>query len=192
MALGHGSQAELVYSALGMDGLTIFLLCLLCLAFVYVVMLCVCFACLFTFRARLEKRLVAMSVVYSEMRDVLLSWKELLEREGCRWDEKMTNAGAQIASLRTELKSEHESLSTYELLSGYEKELKRLSRGFPSVLKDEDYLAYSDTFGDLDASHRRIVALYNGDQNGYEYWRKSIPFRPFTLLAGFRKRERLS
>ena len=115
-----------------MSGLDIFLICLVCIAFIYVVGLIVCIACLFAFRDRLERRIAAMSVLYSEMKELLLSWKELLEKAGCRWDEKMTNSGAQIASLRTELKSEHESLLTFELLSSYEKELKRLSRLFPS------------------------------------------------------------
>lgn len=175
-----------------MSGLDIFLICLVCIVFIYVVGLIVCIACLFAFRDRLERRIAAMSVLYSEMKELLLSWKELLEKAGCRWDEKMTNSGAQIASLRTELKSEHESLLTFELLSSYEKELKRLSRLFPSVLKDNDYLAYSASLGDLEASYRRLIALYNSDQAGYEYWRTSFFYRPFTFLFGFRKRDRLA
>ncbi len=175
-----------------MTGLDIFLICLLCLAFIYLVGLIFCLASLFAFRSRLAKRLSAISVVYSEMKEVLLSWKVLLEKEGCRWDEKMTNAGAQIASLRTELKSEHESLNTYELLFSYEKEIKRLSRNYPSILNNDDYLAYTSALVDLEASYHRLIALYNSDQGAYEYWRTVFFYRPFIFLVGFTKRERLS
>jgi hypothetical protein len=78
------------------------------------------------------------------------------------------------------------------LLNDFQRRLSLLWARRTLHPKSSDILLHEFSLKDLENNYHRIVAAYNTDLNGYEYWRKRPIYRWLTWLFGFRKRERLA
>lgn len=147
---------------------------------------------LLNFRAALKKNLVALSVLFAEKKEVLLSLYALFDKAAIPLDDPDKESAAKVRWLKTEVMRGSDVLLTNNALNDLERRLAMLSASEKYIQVSEDYIAYVNTLQDLDSNYRRVVAIFNTAVNGYEYWRKVLLYRPWFWLFGLRKRHRIS
>lgn len=133
---------------------------------------------------------MAISILLSEKKDVLLSMYAIIDNSPSLTDEAMKNMTTQVRWLQTaELKAENieESIS---ILSSLQKQLL-MSSTINGLNKDDEFETHREMLIDLDANYRRTAAIFNSDVLGYEYWRKTPLFRFWFFIFGFRTIKRL-
>lgn len=144
------------------------------------------------FKEKLSKRFVALSVVYSEKKEVLLSLFSLYQKAKLPLENEIKVAKKDVVSLVTEARDEKESITIVNTLNAFQRRLSLLGEEERYIQQSPDFLGYMNTLKDLDNNYHRIVAAYNADLSGYEYWRKRTIYRWLTWTLGFRKRDRLA
>jgi hypothetical protein len=144
------------------------------------------------FKEKLRKRFVALSVVYAEKKDVLLSLYALYAKAKLPLDGEMKLAKKGVVELQTEAEDETMASAIVAELSAFQRRLALLGEEERYIQQSPDYVSYMNSLKDLDNNYHRIIAAYNTDLAGYEYWRKRMIYRWLTWLLGFRKRERLA
>jgi hypothetical protein len=147
---------------------------------------------LFDFRSKLRKRLVALSVLFAEKKEMLLSLYDLYLKAKLPLSPEIKAAQKKVASLSTEPKTEEEVMAIVTTFADFQRRLALLAEEERYILHHQDYVSYTNSLKDLENNYQRIVAAYNTDLNGYEYWRKRIVYRWLTWIFGFRKRQRLA
>jgi hypothetical protein len=147
---------------------------------------------LFNFKKRLQKRIVALSVVFADKKEVLLSLLALFYSLKIPLDDPDNAEAEKVRWLKTKVVKGSDIESVFATLSGLEKRLALLAQQQPSLQKNKDYRTYASTLGDLDANYRRIVAVYDSDVTGYNYWCHFLPYFPLNWLFGFRAKKRLA
>ena len=147
---------------------------------------------LFDFRGKLRKRLVALSVLFTEKKEILLSLYDLYLKAKLPLTPDIKAMKKTTAALPTEPKNEEEALNIAATLSDFQRRLSLLAEEERYILLHQDYISYANSLKDLENNYHRIIAAYNTDLNGYEYWRKNILYRWLTWVFRFRKRRRLA
>lgn len=145
---------------------------------------------LITFRNKIKKRTLAISILLSEKKDVLLSMYALIDNASLLKDDATKDVTTQVRWLQTaNLKIENieNSIAT---LSSLQKKLIMFSSS-EEMRGNKDFEAYREIINDLDANYRRTAAIFNSDTVGYEYWRKTPLFRLCFFVFGFKKIKRL-
>ena len=143
-----------------------------------------------TFRGKIKKRTIAISLLLSEKKDVLLSMYSLIENANLLKDEATRDITTQVRWLQTANLKTNEIENTIATLSSLQKRLFLFSSE-KELQNNEDFLAYMDMAKDLDANYRKSAAIFNSDLLGYEYWRKTPLFRFWFFVFGFKKMKRL-
>jgi|LAHS01.1.fsa_nt_gb hypothetical protein len=144
------------------------------------------------FKGKLRKRLVALSVVYAEKKEILLSLYALYQKAKLPLDNEIKLAKKDAVSLSTEAEDEEQSMAIVNSLTVFQRRLSLLGEEERYIQQSRDYVSYMNSLKDLDNNYHRIVAAYNADLAGYEYWRKRYIYRWLTWALGFRKRDRLA
>jgi len=147
---------------------------------------------LFDFRSKLRKRLVALSVLFAEKKEMLLSLYELYVKAKLPLSPEIKAAQKTVEALATEPKTEEEVMVIVTTFADFQRRLALLAEEERYILRHQDYVSYTNSLKDLENNYQRIVAAYNTDLNGYEYWRKRIAYRWLSWVFGFRKRRRLA
>lgn len=160
---------------------------LLYLAF-FVLLLCF----LLHFQGELRKNLVALSVIFAEKKDVLLSLFTLFDKASVPLDDADKESAAKVRWLKTNVVKDKDAESVAFSLNDLQRRLTLLAENESYIKVSEDFQAYRSTLEDLDKNYHRVVAVYNTALNGYDYWRKVFLYRLFFWLCGFRKKSRLS
>ena len=150
------------------------------------------FCFLFHFRSELRKNLVALSVIFAEKKDVLLSLFALFDKASVPLDDADKESAAKVRWLKTNVVKDKEAESVAFSLNDLLRRLTLLAENESYIKVSEDFQAYRSTLEDLDKNYHRVVAVYNTALNGYDYWRKVFIYRLFFWLFGFRKKSRLS
>jgi sulfur carrier protein ThiS len=146
---------------------------------------------LFDFREKLRKRLVALSVLFAEKKEILLSLYGLFHKAKLPLNAEIIALRDQVAGLNTEVTNEKQVLAAVALLNDFQRHLLLLAEDERYIQKSPDFTSYANFLKDLENNYHRIVAAYNTDLNGYEYWRKRAIYIWLTWIFGFRKRQRL-
>ncbi len=175
-----------------MGPLEIFLL-ILAIAFVaYLAFFVYVFVSLLSFRGKLNHRLTAFSVLLKEKKDVLSSLYSELDAKNIEMDSATKASCAKMCWLRIDALKENEIKPILLTVSDLQKRLTLLVSQNESLKDDQDIKRFLSTLLDIDSNYRKIVAVYNSEIIGYEYWRKMWLYRPFLYLFGFRERTRLN
>jgi hypothetical protein len=151
-----------------------------------------CLFALLSFRDRMRNRLVGLSVLFSEKKDVLLSLNALFDRAKVPLEDADQDAAMKVRWLKTDVVKDEDVETINENLQHLQKRLALLSEEESYIKRDEDFEGYVNSLKDLDNNYHRIVALYNSDLTGYEYWRKRPLYFPIFWLFGLRAKKRLS
>lgn len=147
---------------------------------------------LLNFRSSLQKKLVALSVLFALKKDVLLSLYALYDKASVPLDDADHDAAAKVRWLKTDVVSDDDVALITGTLNTLQKRLSFLSESQTYLKTGKDFQDYVDTIADLDANYHRVVATYNTDLNGYDYWRKVIIYRFWWGLFGLKAKKRLS
>ena len=151
-----------------------------------------CLSGLLAFRKKLQKRIIALSVLFAEKKDILLSMYVLFDKAAAHLDSVEKDSAAKVRWLKTQVIKEAEVEEVSSILNDLQKRLTLLAEAESYLKAGEDFQVFSSALKDLDANYRRIVAVYNSEVSGYEYWRRSLLFFVLFWLCGFKKRNRLS
>jgi hypothetical protein len=128
---------------------------------------------LFDFREKLRKRLVALSVLFSEKKEILLSLYGLFHKAKLPLDGDMKAVGEAVVEVSIPMSSnEKQAMAAITLLNDFQRRLSLLSEEERYIQKSPDFESYVNSLKDLENNYHRIVAAYNTDLNGYEYWRQ--------------------
>jgi hypothetical protein len=103
-------------------------------------------------------------------------------------DEKATKA----RWTKLELKKAEDVERVQNELAVLEKRINRYLNDNESLKQGQEYLSLKESLDDLNSNYRLIVATYDNDLVGYDYWRKHPLFRWLFFLCGYRERKRLS
>jgi hypothetical protein len=160
--------------------------------FLYVLFFILFLIFLLHFNRELKKNAVALTVIFAEKKDVLLSLYALYDKASVPLDDADKEATAKVRWLKTNVLKGSEIEAVAQDLSMLQRRLTLLAENETYIKRSEDFQAYKNTLGDLDVNYHRVVAVYNRALNGYEYWRKVLLYRLWFWLLGFRKRARLS
>lgn len=144
--------------------------------------------CLITFRTKIKKKTLAISLLLSEKRDVLLSLMTLLEND--IHDESIKESATKVRWLKMNNVSSKDIEAYLFLLSSLQKRLVLFANN-GEYKNDENFVAYFEILSDLDANYRKIAATFNSQVVGYEYWRKTPLFKGLFFVFGFREIKRL-
>ena len=162
------------------------------IALIWLGLLAVDISSLISFKAKLEKRTVAFSILFTEKKDIHLTIYAMFDEKKAEFASSLNKADAQVRWMKLESMKGEDIENNVVLLNDFEKRLALLGHKYPIFEGDKDYEIYWTTLEDLNANYRRNVANYNSEVLGYEYWRKFIIFRPFTYLFGKKKKKRLN
>lgn len=144
------------------------------------------------FRSELKKNVVALSVIFAEKKDVLLSLYALFDNASVPLDDADKESAAKVRWLKTNVVKDYDAEKVSLALQDLQCRLTLLAENESYIKVSEDFQAYMSTLNDLDRNYHRVVAVYNTALNGYDYWRKALLYRFFFWLFGFRKKSRLS
>lgn len=170
----------------------IIVLILIIAAILYLIGFFYCLATLMYFKRKIAKRVAALSIVYSEKREVLLALDEYFRTANMELDENDIGCVEAVRALKGGRLKEKDIMFQQETLSALEKRL-RFKAGLNSWVKaGSDYETMISFLGDLNRSYRKIVAVYNSDLLGYEYWRKQPVYKYLFFIFGFRQKERIN
>ena len=167
------------------------LIVLVSLFLVYAVGAVYVIGALFYFKNRLRKKIVALSILFAEKKDLLLSIFQLYDEAKLPLEESDREHCSRVRWLKTEVVKEQDVVPISEILSGLEKRLTLISENEPYIKRSEELMTLITTLKDVDASYRRIVNVYNADVAGYMYWRRLFLYRWLSFLFGFTKKERI-
>ena len=144
--------------------------------------------CIFTFKEKIRKKTLAISILLSEKRDVLLSLFSLMEKDVT--DKSILTSLEMVNSLSLEKLKCQDIEHAIALLTNLQKQLVMFanSNGYSN---NEDYETYFGLLTDLDMNYRKMTAVFNSDITGYDYWRKTPLFRGLLYIFGFREVKRL-
>lgn len=151
-----------------------------------------CLSSLIDFSSRLKKRLTALAILFSEKRDVLLALDAYYRKTGLAYSSADKEALAFVSAVPDKNIKDVDVKGTHDTLSSLEKRLRYLGDSNAWIKQGDEYAPMMSLLSDLSSNYRRIIAVYNSDLLGYEYWRKYPIYRLWFFLLGFRAKKRLS
>jgi hypothetical protein len=144
------------------------------------------------FRSSLKKRVVALSVLFAEKKEILLLLYALYDKASVPLDDSDNDAAAKVRWLKADVVKDGDVEAIAQVLNNLQKRLTLLSESQSYIKQSEDFAGYMGSLKDLDFNYHRIVAVYNTDLNGYDYWRRVFLYRFIWKWIGFPEKKRLS
>jgi len=175
-----------------MNGLRILYWVLAILGLLYLLGFSLCLFSLADFSSRLKKRLNALAILFSEKRDVLLSLDAYYRKTGLTYSSADKEALAFVSAVPSKNIKDIDVKATHDTLASLEKRLRYLGDSNSWIQQGDEFAPMMSLLSDLSSNYRRIIAVYNSDLLGYEYWRKQPLYRLWFFLLGFRAKKRLS
>lgn len=156
---------------------------------VYCVFLIFVVTMAFAFRGKLDKRLVAVNILFSEKRDVLLALYAEFKRVNVVFSPSDEDAISKLRDPMPKNIKGTDAATINKILNSGETHLNYLAAKNQWATKSQEYVNFSSSLHDLDLNYRKNVAIYNRDISGYTYWTHVKLCFLFMLLFGFRKRD---
>lgn len=161
------------------------------LALIYVLLFIFTLSFLLSFKGRLKRKTTAFLVLLSEKKEVLLSLVSLYQELGAHYEEADLEWIRKVSSIEKKKIKGDDIVPLNATLSNLEKRLRYIASSNKALKENENFVSLISLLDDLNSNYRRMVATYNSDLVGYEYWRKQALYRGWFFLLGFRKKERI-
>jgi uncharacterized protein YeeX (DUF496 family) len=174
-----------------MNGLTIFYWILAIVGLLYLIGFFYCLSAVIDFSSRLKKRINALTILFSEEKDVLLSLDSYFRKAKLPYNDSDRECLSLVACIPNKNLKDYEIMDIHQTLTSLEKRFSYLCNSNAWIKQSDDYETMVSLLNDLASNYRRIVAIYNSDLTGYEYWRKQPLYRLWFFLLGFKTRRRL-
>lgn len=144
--------------------------------------------CILTFKERIRKKTLAISILLSEKKDVLISLYGLMKND--IHDKSILDNLEKVNSLNLDKLKAKDIEDSLIILTTLQKQLVMFANS-TEYKTSENYNTYFDILSDLDTNYRKLTAVFNSDITGYDYWRKTPLFRGVFFIFGFREIKRL-
>jgi hypothetical protein len=144
-----------------------------------------------SFTRSMKRKLKVTGVLFAGKRDVLLSLFGLCKKQGAEIDSDEADLATRARWTSFEIKRAEQAARADLDLRRFEKLIMGFVKERPEISKLKEYGILKESLDDLNLNYRRIVANYDSDLIGYDYWRRHPLFRYLFLLFGFRERKRL-
>lgn len=174
------------------DELKLFIWVVLVLALIYVLWFGYAFVSLRGFLRKMKRKLSGSAVLFASKRDLLLSVYAYCEKAGAELEEDDAERATKARWVKFEIKKAEDVERVSGELSSFEKRLMRLVSANEYLSKGQEFVQMKESLNDVNANYRRIVAQYDNDLGGYNYWRKHFMFRWLFFIFGYREKRRLS
>ncbi len=145
--------------------------------------------CIATFKEKIRKKTLAISILFTEKRDVLVSLFSLMEKD--IKDESILATVKEVNSLNLNKLKTSDIEPSIMVLTTLQKQLIMFANS-TDYKNNNNYETYFDLLTDLDMNYRKMTAIFNSDITGYDYWRKTPLFRGLFYVFGFREIKRLA
>ena len=167
----------------------VFFWILIGIAAIYILGFFACFILMINFYHKLKKRLLALSLLCDERKEILLSLKMYFEET--KVDFEQIKIECYINSLNYNKKriNENDLLSYRISLDNIENFLNYVAEENTYVKAGSDYLMMKSLLDDLNTNYRRIVTRYNADVLGYNYWFTRFLYHYLFFIFGFRRKK---
>jgi ABC-type lipoprotein release transport system permease subunit len=175
-----------------MQAWQIVLLVIVVLLFFYVGVLIYVMSMVRVFRSRLRKRLIAMSVLLSEKKEMLLAINYEFKKSKVKLDKADQKLYDQVQFLKISELKDVQIAPASQILKDAQNRLNFVAQINPWATKSEEYQTYANSIHDIDVNFRQNIVLYNSDLNGYNYWVAVPACRWFAYIFGNRKKQPLN
>lgn len=169
-----------------MNWYTILILVVGIIALVYVFGLMITLGFVVTFKRKLNEHSRAIVIVLNQKKEALINLVEIIEKNGLKLDPKYLVLLRDIDVNSFERIYSAESKKSRETLSYVKQELFSIANKSVDFKKNEEYKLASSLLVSLDEQFRFLVATYNADVIGYNYW---IRFKPYGYIFLLNKTE---
>ncbi len=144
--------------------------------------------CILTFKEKIRKKTLAISILLSEKKDVLTSLYNLMKKD---IHEKSINENFEkVDSLNLNKLKANDIESSLFILTTLQKQLVMFANS-NEYKTSENYRTFFDILTDLDTNYRKLAAVFNSDVTGYDYWRKTPLYRFVFFVLRFKEIKRL-
>ncbi|MBP5091449.1 MAG: hypothetical protein J6328_02700 [Bacilli bacterium] len=143
------------------------------------------------FSNKLKRRLLAVSIVLNERRDVLLAQVDGFRSVSVAFRDSDELVFRQARELDLSKVKAEEVHGISQLLNDAESRFNYLAGKNAWATKTEEFQTLSLTAKDLEANYRQAIMGYNTDLLGYNYWVKIPLCHWIPWLLGWRKKERI-
>ncbi|MFA6943122.1 MAG: hypothetical protein WCQ71_04655 [Bacilli bacterium] len=169
-----------------MNWYTILILVVGIVALVYVLGLIITLGFVVTFKRKLSEHSRALVIVLNQKTESLINLIGIIERNGIKLDPRYAALLKEIDIKSFERIYSVESKKSRETLSYVKQELSGIANKSVDFKKNEEFKLASSLIISLDEQFRFLVATYNADVIGYNYW---IRFKPYGYIFLLNKTE---
>ncbi len=152
----------------------------LVLGLVYLGVFAYCNARIASFSASIKRRYRAFAVILGQKREVLLALSKEVKEAGAPFSEEDEMALTKVRWLRFKSENAKEIGETNEILTELEKRLSFLT--MTKEVNSRESALLQESLTELSFNYQRVVAGYNSDVLGYNYWRALWPYRFIYFL----------
>lgn len=175
-----------------MEAWQIILLILVILVFLYLGLLVYVMSMVAHFSGRLKKRLVAISVLFSEKKGILQAIGAEFKKANLKLTLADNAAVINLDSIAASAIKEGDVIPTSAKLKEIQKRFNFIAETNSWEDSTGDYRSLTASLHDLDANYRQSIALYNSDATAYNYWIHTPLFKWLAWLFGHRSKEPLN
>jgi|GEM_PF-832023 len=175
-----------------MEAWQIVLLVVVILLFFYIGVLVYVFSMIRVFKTKLKQRLIAMSVLLSEKKEMLLGIRFEFVKAKVKLDKADAGLYDRVQHLTIKSLKDTEISPIEQTLKEAQNRLNFIAQTNPWATKSEEYQNAVHTLHDIDVNFRQAVVIYNSDLNGYNYWIRVPLCHAVAWLFGNHKKSPLN
>jgi len=163
-------------------------LILVILFFIYVGLLVYVMSMIALFKGKLKKRLVAISVLFSEKKGILQAIGAEFKKAKVNLSLADNAAIINLDSIEAAGIKDSDVVPTSAKLKEIQKRFNFIAETNSWVTTGGDYQSFTASLHDIDANYRQSIALYNADVTAYNYWIHTPLFGWLAWLFGHRSK----
>jgi len=160
--------------------------------FIYVLGFIVNLGFVTTFKRKINQHRKAIIIILTQKREALFNLIEIMEKNGLNVDPRYFALLQDIDIKIFEAFYSLEAKKSRETLSYVKQDLIGIANKSASFQKNEEYKLSALSIASLDEQFRYLVAVYNADVIGYNYWIKFKPYAYIFLLNKSEKKDLMS
>ena len=137
-------------------------------------------------RRRIKRKKHSINVICAQKYDLLVSLCELMKENGIELPETISETIVMSGNNNLKIINTEERMSLKSLLTKTFTMLFEISES-KGLDKSNRYITIKNSVEDADEHYRKEVMLFNNEVKGYNYWIKSLLYRPIKWI--FRLKE---
>jgi hypothetical protein len=171
-----------------MEAWQIVLLVVVILLFFYVGVLVYVFSMIRVFKSKLKQRLIAMSVLLSEKKEMLLAIHFEFVKAKVKLDKADSGLYDRVQHIAIKSLKDNEVSPIEQTLKEAQNRLNFIAQTNPWATKSDEYQNAVHALHDIDVNFRQSIVIYNSELMGYNYWIRVPLCHAVAWIFGNRKK----